>query len=153
MFLPSSDIDLGWHLRYGQYFIETHKYMRENILTYFLPNYVWSLSYFFYQNFIYIIYKFLGLPFLSILNSFLFVLSFIFFNKINPKYLKFNLILFLIVVFFGRNVFGLGIRAQEFSFFILIIEFFLLNRSQENKKYLFFLIPLFILWVNIHGAF
>ena len=152
-FLPSGDTDLGWHLRYGQYFIETGKFLHENILTYYLPGYVWNNTYSLYQIFIYLVNKTFGFLGLSIANSLLFITSFIFFNKINPKCLKINFILFFIVILFGRNVFGLGIRDQEFSFLFLIIEFFILKKSEEKNKFLFYLIPLFTLWVNIHGAF
>ena len=152
-FIAPMDTDLGWHLRYGQYFSETGNFLKINTLTYFMPGYFWSNSYTLYQIFIFLVYRLFGLFGLSFLNSLIFVLAFIFFNKINPKYPKINLILFLVLAFLGRNVFGLGLRAQEFTFLFLIIEFFLLKNSQKENKYLFLLIPLFILWVNFHGAF
>ncbi|OGM16574.1 hypothetical protein A2V55_00040 [Candidatus Woesebacteria bacterium RBG_19FT_COMBO_37_29] len=152
-FLPPTDSDFGWHFRYGQYFMETGMFLRENMLTYYLPGYIWSNSYGLYQIFTFNIYKLLGFFGLSLANSILFVFSFIFFYKINPKLSKTNLILFLLIIIFGWNVLGIGFRAQEFSFFFLILELFLLKKSEENFKYLLFLIPLFIFWVNIHGAF
>ena len=151
--LPPTDSDFGWHFRYGQYFMETGKFLRENTLTYYLPGYVWNNSYGLYQIFTYSIYKVFGFLGLSLANSILFVFSFVFFYKINPKLLKTNLILFLFIILFGINVFGIGFRAQEFSFLFLILEFFLLKKSEENSKYFIFFIPLFILWVNIHGGF
>src|SRR3989304_10637281 len=36
--------DLGWHLRYGQYFFQNHRILRENIFSTEMPNYHWVNS-------------------------------------------------------------------------------------------------------------
>jgi len=62
-----------------------------------------------------------------------------------------NLLSFVLIVLFGWVVFSLGLRAQIFTFFLLILLNFLLTLKSKNAKYL---IPLvFLLWVNVHGAF
>ncbi|MDP3994425.1 MAG: hypothetical protein Q8P91_01155, partial [bacterium] len=38
---PPSDYDFGWHLRYGQFFWEQGRLLRENIISYTLPDYHW----------------------------------------------------------------------------------------------------------------
>ena len=38
-FIAPIDSDLGWHLRYGDYFLKNGKFLKENILTYFLSGY------------------------------------------------------------------------------------------------------------------
>src|SRR4030065_573587 len=78
-FLPPTDSDVGWHFRYGQYFMETGMFLRENMLTYYLPGYIWSNSYGLYQIFTFNIYKLLGFLGLSLANSILFVFSSIYF--------------------------------------------------------------------------
>ena len=38
--LPT-DPDLGWHLKYGQYFFKTGEILRENIFSTMMPYYNW----------------------------------------------------------------------------------------------------------------
>jgi hypothetical protein len=152
-FLAPIDTDLGWHLRYGQYFFQTHSFLRNNTLTYFLPGYYWPNSYSLYQILVYIFYKNFGLLSLALASSLLGLASFFLLNKINPRYRHINFLGFLAVTLFGWNVFYAGIRAQEFSFLFLIITFFILKISEKEKKYLYLLPFLFLFWANLHGGF
>src|SRR3989344_4798041 len=152
-FLAPLDTDLGWHLRYGDYFLQTGNFLNENILTYLLPDYKWANSYTFYQILTSLIYKSGGFFALSFAYSMLGVLTYWVFDKINPQTRKFNLILFLLVVLLGWNVFNIGWRVQVFSFTFLILTFYLLDLVERNWRVLFVLPPLFVLWANLHGAF
>jgi hypothetical protein len=151
-FLAPIDTDLGWHLRYGEYFLKTGKFLTHNTLTYYLKNYYWPNSYSFYQIVIAVLYKFGGLFTLSIFYSLLGVLTFLVFEASYPKSTKINFVSFLAVVFFGWVVFKFGLRAQVFSFTFIILLNFILKKCSYNKGW--FLIPLlFLFWVNLHGAF
>lgn len=152
-FLPHSDTDLGWHLRYGQYFIENLKFMKTNDLTYLMPGYVWPNSYGLYQIFIYVIYKYFGLLGLSALSSILLISTYYLFSKIEPKLRYVNLVFFLILIFTSWHVFHIGARAQVFSFTFLVMLWGILKNYRKKEKYLYFLPPLFVLWANIHGEF
>ena len=68
-FLPPRDTDLGWHLRYGQYFFQTGQILKQNLLTFYLPDYIWPNSYGFYQILITFIFNHLGLSGLAVLSS------------------------------------------------------------------------------------
>jgi len=158
-FLAPVDSDLGWHIRYGEYFLKTGHFLKNNILTYYLPDYYWQNSYGFYQILISIIHQSLGFLGLSFLNSLLFVAAFYFFYKIHPQTPKLNLIFFLLIAVFGWSVFNLGFRSQEFTFVFLIVIFYFLQQFEKElflKKYYLYLITvplLFIFWVNLHGGF
>ena len=71
-FLPPIDTDLGWHLRYGEYFLKNLTPLRGNPLTYLLPNYNWQPSYLFYDAAAALIYQKNGLLGLSFANAFTF---------------------------------------------------------------------------------
>lgn len=152
-FLPPLDTDLGWHLRYGDYFLQTGSFLKDNILTYLLPDYEWANSYTLYQILTALIYKFGGFLALSFAYGLLGVSTFWIFNKTFPRTNKFNFILFLGIIFLGWKVFGLGWRAQIFSFTFLVLFFYLLRKAERNWKVLHVLPPLFALWANFHGAF
>lgn len=165
-FLPTIDTDLGWHLRYGEYFLNTGQILRQNTLTYFLADYSWAHPYTLYQIVTAVLYRAGGLSALSAALAFLVAVTYILFEKINPKLGWINLLVFLAIVAFGWNVFHLGWRAQIFTFVGLVLIFYLLNKLQEQgrdtrgvklfhfpggKYTLLFL--LFALWANFHGGF
>lgn len=153
LFLPAVDTDLGWHLRYGEYFIQTGQFLRENTLTYFLADYYWPNPFPLYQPLTYLIYKTGGLLGLAVAYGFLGALGFWIFNKINLKLPKINLILFLGLVLFSWTVFSLGWRAQIFTFLGLVLLFFTLKRVEKSGRILWALPLLFLIWANLHGGF
>ncbi|MEK7521840.1 MAG: hypothetical protein AAB599_03520 [Patescibacteria group bacterium] len=152
-FLPAIDTDLGWHLRYGEHFLNTGKILRENTLTYFLSTYEWSHSYTLYQIFTTLIYRSGSLISLAIAYGFLGVTLFYLFNKINKLSPNFSLVLFLLFTIFSWNVFSLGWRAQVFTILFILIEFWILQKSEKSQKWLFLLATLFVIWANTHGGF
>jgi hypothetical protein len=152
-FLPPIDTDLGWHLRYGEYFLKTLSIPRTNFLTYFLPGYYWQNSYLLYQVFISLIYKASSLLGLSLACSALMALIFILFDLIHPKLTKINLALFLIFSYTNWFMLFPGIRAQLFSILYLVLELYILKRSLKNRNLLYLVPPLLLIWANTHGAF
>ncbi|MBI2268400.1 MAG: hypothetical protein HYU80_03070 [Candidatus Blackburnbacteria bacterium] len=156
-FLPTLDTDLGWHLRYGEHFLNTGKILQENTLTYYLADYNWAHPYTLYQIATALIYRGGGLFLLSLSLSLLVVVTYIIFEKINPELTFINLAGFLAITTFGWNVFYLGWRAQVFTVVGLILTFYLLKKLQElPQRYfllLFLLLLLFALWANFHGGF
>lgn len=60
----------------------------------------------------------------------------------------------VLIYFIAIPVFELGFTGQTVSFLFLAIVYFTLCKYQQGKrKILFILIPLFILWTNLHGEF
>lgn len=151
-FLPPKDTDLGWQLRYGEYFFQTGNFLKKNILTYFIPDYFWPNSYTLYQVLIYSVYKLGAFSGLSILNSILFTLAYFFFQKDSVRQPFLNMLFFFLISFFSWHVFFLGIRSQLFSFFFFLLFWYLLKK--KDQKYNFFFLPLTIcLWANFHGGY
>jgi hypothetical protein len=152
-FLPPIDTDLGWHLRYGEFFFKTLTVPRINFLTFFMPTYYWHNSYLGYQVLIFFIYKNFSLIGLSILYALIFMLLFTLFNAFNPKLTKFNFLFFSVSSYLSWHVLYAGIRAQVFSLLFLLLELFILKHSAKNRKRLLFLPLLIFVWANMHGSF
>lgn len=152
-FLPAIDTDLGWHLRYGEYFWQTRKFMTHNQLTLLLQDYQWPNSYTLYQIITFLILKLTGFYGFSSFYSLTFVLAFFILYLYFKKSLYKTVFSFLLVTPFSWHVFNLGWRAQVFSFLGLILVFYLLKASKKTPRKSFFLPPLFFFWVNLHGAF
>ncbi len=152
-FRAPADTDLGWHLRAGEYFWTTGEILRENVLTYFLPNYEWSNSYFFYDILTFEIWRLGGITGLALASGFLGVGIFAIFDRIDPRRKSINFGLFLIFAALGWATFSLGFRAQLFSLAGILATFYFLRRSETAPKFLFALPPLFLFWANLHGGF
>ena len=151
-FIAPIDTDLGWHLRYGEHFLQTGNFMKTNEITYLLPGYLWPNSYTLYQIIVSLIYKYIGLIGLGITCSLIMILTFIGFDMVNPKFTKVNFALFLFMTLFSWGIFHLGFRAQLFTFSFLIFLYYLLKRVNP-LKILAISLPFFFLWSNLHGGF
>lgn len=154
-FLPPIDTDLGWHLRYGNYFLETGKVLRENTLSYFLSDYNWSHSYTFYQILTALIYKWGNLLGLSFAYSALGLVLFKSFVKVNPQLPRVGFLFFLGACFLGWSTLHLGWRAQIFTILgvVLTIYIWKISKEKEDPRLLFLLPAIFVLWANLHGGF
>ncbi len=152
-FLPAVDTDLGWHLRYGQYFLENRQILKENTFTYFLPDYKWAYSTGFFDLTTAIIFNSLGLLGLAFAYGLLGCALFFFLRgifKVPSSILTFA---FLIFSLFGWNVLYLGWRAQIFTILGTLIVLWTLKKSETNSKWLFLLPFIFAVWANTHGGF
>jgi hypothetical protein len=146
-FLPPLDPDLGWQLRCGQQLWQTGHLCSENHFSVLAADYRWTLSYLLYQVLIYPVYQVLGFTGLSLINALLLATTFFLFTNLKgDKNLKITLL--PIVILLSWSVFGLGLRAQLFSLFYLILLLYL----KDKRKLL--LTPLVMwLWANTHGSF
>ena len=148
-FLPPIDTDLGWHLRYGDYFWQTGKFLTANRFTVLLFNYQWPHSYTLYQvltSFIFKLTHFFGLSFFY---SLILLSAFYLLYLTLEKSLYSTVSSFLLIACLSWHVFSLGWRAQIFSFLGLNLVFYLL----KSRLKLFLLPFIFLLWVNFHGGF
>jgi len=148
-FLPCLDTDLGWHLRYGQHFWQTGRFLTTNQISLLMPGYLWPNSYGLYQVIVWLVYHLAGQWGLTVLSSLVFGLVFWFCLKTSRSILV-SLLAFLLIVFFGWGVVRFGIRAQIFS--LLGISFCFWVIKDWSKRWLF-LLPVFMFWANLHGAF
>jgi len=148
-FLPPNDTDLGWHLKYGDYFLSQGKFLTQNKLTVLLSDYYWPNSYSLYQILSATIFRLAKFPGLSFSYALVFVTFFYLLYLILKKNICQTSFLFLVITFFSWSVFGLGWRAQIFSLLGLALIFRILKTS---KKY-FFLPLIFFFWANFHGGF
>lgn len=148
------DADIGWILKYGEYFVKHHQILYENTFSQMMPDYRWVnhswltdiLNYFIFSNF-----GFLGL---SLLGAVTLTLVFYFFSKAFNLTLWEKAFIFPFLIFYENTVNASSFRPQLLSFLLLGILFYLLSLYENgNRRKLFFVIPLFLLWANIHGLY
>lgn len=150
----SADLDLGWHLKYGQYFVQNHQVLRVNTLSsemtdYHYPNTSWAAD-----ILLYVLFAKLGFLALTILGAVVITLTFYFFSKAVKLTLFQNALLLPILIYLLAPQNAAGYRAQLLSFLFIGILFYLLTNYRRLKtEYLFLIIPLFLGWTNTHGEY
>ena len=153
LFRPN-DTDLGWHLKYGEYFFKNQEILRENIFSTMMPNYKWPntdwgidiITYLTYNNF-----GFLGL---TLLGALVITLTFLFFSKAFKLDFFEKALIFPFIAYIEIPLNQLSFRGQLVSIFFLGILFYLIEKYDLGReKIIYFVIPLFLLWANLNGQF
>ncbi len=152
LYFPN-DPDLGWHLKYGEYFFKTGKVLRDNIFSTMMPDYKWVNHSWASDLLVYFSYDKLGLFGVSLLGAFVVTLTFIFFTKAFKLSFWDRIILAPIVLYLVSNVNAVSFRTQLISYLFTGILFYIISLYNKNPKNLLLAIPLFLFWANFHGGF
>ncbi len=148
------DPDLGWHLKYGEYFFENNSMLRDNTFSVLMPDYRWVnsswatdlISYQTFNNF-----GFIGL---SVLGATIITATFFFIGKAASLSLFEKSIIFPMLFYFTLPVNQISFRGQLLSLLFMTLMFYILSKfEQTNRKGFLLLIPLFTIWSNFHGEF
>lgn len=153
-FYPVNDADLGWHLKYGEYFFKHFRILRENTFSQLMPTYHWVNSSWATDLISYATFHTTGFLGLTVLSAFVVMLTFYFFSKAAQLNLFAQAILFPVILFYESPLNGVSFRGQQMTLLFLGILLFILNAfSGTWGRKLFLLAPLFLIWVNVHGEF
>jgi hypothetical protein len=149
-----ADSDLGWHLKYGEYFFKNHRILQENIFSTEIPGYKWVNSSWATDLVTYSLYdkgSFLGL---SLVGALVVTLTFYFFSKAANLSFWEQAFLFPILAYLEQPLVIVSFRGHLLSLLSLGILYFLLARFMKGKRWwLYLAVPLFTLWSNFHGEF
>ncbi|NMC35438.1 hypothetical protein GYA49_00160 [Candidatus Beckwithbacteria bacterium] len=151
---PVLDADLGWHLRYGDYFWQHGQILKANTFSFQMPNFIWANHSWGFDIISSLLFKLGSFQLLSIIGSLLIA------GSLYLCYLtlaKKELAALMVLIFWAFNapLLNLGYKSKLVSlFFTCLLWFFLKNYQANFKKiYLYLIPPLFLLWTNIHGEF
>lgn len=150
----SADLDLGWHLKYGEHFVKYHEILKVNTFSSEMTNYRYPNTSWVSDVLLYTVYSKLGFLGITLLAATVITFTFYFFSKaagltLFQKSLLFPLLLYLLA---PQN--AAGYRAQLLSFLFMGILFYLLTSFQALKTRHFILIPIvFLAWANSHGEY
>ncbi|MDP3733318.1 MAG: hypothetical protein Q8Q91_02135, partial [Candidatus Daviesbacteria bacterium] len=149
------DADLGWHLKYGEYFFKTGTILKENTFSTQMPDFIWANTSWGVDLIYYTAFALGGFLGLTILGALVVTLTFYFFSRAFDLSFWQKAVIFPFLIILEDPVNAISFRGQVFSVMLLGILMWILSayeRSGQRKK-LFFLIPLFLFWANIHGQF
>lgn len=146
------DYDIFLHLKTGQWILENHKIPTTQLYSYVLGDKRWLDHEWLFQILLYFIYKLRGFDSLIIFRFSVIFSIFLVFYRISRK----NQYFFLSVLSIFSVLELLRLRLQErpdIITLLFVVLFYYLIKEGFRKKGIFLLIPLQILWANIHGYF
>lgn len=158
------DADLGWHLKYGEYFFKTGQILRDNIFSTEMVDYKWVNHSWATDLLTYAVYNGLGFFGISLLGATVLTLTFYFFSKASKLDLWEKALIFPLILYFVQPVSTVSFRGQLLTVLFLGVLFYLLTLYEGNPKsfahkdnlkpkVLFLVVPLFLIWANFHGGF
>jgi hypothetical protein len=157
------DHDLGWHLKFGQDIVREGKVPRINTSNNSLFGSSWVDHEWASNALMFETYSLFGYKALGIFFAFLTAVFFFLIEKILELFLgelatgSIHLLFFYPLAIFG--LLGIlphiGIRIQETTMVFTALEILILIKFLffDNKKVLLWLLPLFLVWPNLHGGF
>lgn len=135
-FQPPVDLDLGWHLRYGQYFFQTGHVLKDNILSYVWQAYQWVQASWGYDLLVYQIFTHFGFLGLTLSGTLITLIIFWLIIKPIDRFSAFEFF-FLAAVFLTQTdpLYATGLRSQTPStlFFALVLVITNLTFSLSNQ--------------------
>ncbi|OGG02500.1 hypothetical protein A2W14_01730, partial [Candidatus Gottesmanbacteria bacterium RBG_16_37_8] len=153
LYMPA-DTDLGWHLKYGEYFSKTGHFLSENILSLEMPGYRWPNISWLTDYITYSIYHQAGFLGLAIAGALITTLIFFFLERAFRLSFWEKAFIFSLVFYIEEPLLNVSFRGQLLSTLSTAILIYILSRFQQGrKKFIFWALPLFLLWANTHGGF
>ncbi|HVA96215.1 MAG TPA: hypothetical protein VND99_01045 [Candidatus Acidoferrales bacterium] len=148
-----SDPDLGWHLKYGQYFWQHGTLLRDNTFSTMMPHFHWANTSWLTDIISYTAYHFGGLFGLTLLGALVITLTFYFFAQAANLTLWEQTTIFPLILYLEEQVNIISFRGQMLSTLFVGILFYFISLYEKKPKLLWLAIPLFWVWVDVDGEF
>jgi len=148
-----ADFDVWLHLKTGELILANKAVPHQDIYSYTYFGNKWIDHEWLFQVIAYSAYSKLGPSGLLIMQTIIILLAFLIFILIgyhSREYLIYIVpLLFCLLIYRQR----FSIRPEMFSILFFSIYFLIIDRYLENKWWPFVLIPIQIIWANMHGFF
>lgn len=149
-----ADTDIGWHLKYGEFFFQNGRIALQNTFSSQMPDYHWINHSWLSDVLSYAIFQFGGFLGLSIAGALIITLTFYFISKAAKLSFWKQAVIFPLLYYLEEPLLIISFRSQLLSILGIALIYYLYKKYEEgNAKSLLFLPPLFMLWANLHGGF
>jgi len=150
-----NDGDTGYHIRAGEYILDTFSIPRHDIFSFLTPPLPWTAHEWLSEVIMALIHRASGLTgiviFFALLISIVYYLLLKVIQKERGNILFAILILLWILAFSQLHWLA---RPHIFSLLLVVVWYYLLDAFEyRQKNYLYLLPPIMLLWVNLHGGF
>jgi hypothetical protein len=153
----AADPDLWGYLAFGRLFWEKGSFPYQDVFSYTPTKSPWVYHEWLTGIIFFPIYKIFGASGLQMLKCLLGMttVGFVYATAVRRKARPIFALLALILA--GNLIKGgySPVRAQIFTFFFFMLSLYLLDSAKANKhwKYLWWLVPIELVWCNLHGGF
>jgi len=150
-----SDADTGWHIRAGEFILATFSVPKQDIFSFITPPPHWINHSWLSQVIMAFVHQSLGLTGIVIFFGLLISLSYsTLFKLVQKERGNIFLAVFIILLTIASSIFHWLARPHIFSLLLFVITYYLLEQFQyRHIQTLYFLPPLILFWVNVHGGF
>lgn len=150
-----NDADTGWHIRTGDYILNTHSVPRHDIFSFITPPIPWTAHEWLAEVIMAVIHRGLGLTGIAIFFSFMIALVYYLLFRLLRTYDGniLTAVLVTVLVIESSPMHWLA-RPHIFTHLFLIVWYILLDGYQSGRCNRLYLLPFsMLLWVNLHGGF
>lgn len=146
--------DLGRHLLTGQIIFQTHAVPKTNLFSYTYPDFPFINHHWLSEVMFFLIHQAFGFVGLELIGAALVSIEFWLVFHFARKRSSFLVLIFLSILYLRILFERTDIRPELFSFLFLALFVTILYSYREKfTKLIFLLIPLALLWVNMHIYF
>lgn len=147
-----SNLDVWYHLRCGQFILDNFKIPQANIFSYIAVDRPSFDPYWLFQTLIYLIHRVAGISGLVVFKMSVLIAAFCLLINMRKKEDGYILPVFCLVLGAMAANARFIIRPELASYLFLCLYFFILHQYHNRKgRSIYLLIPLQILWANMHG--
>ena len=149
------DADTGYHIRAGEYMIDNLKVPSHDLFSHITPPLEWTAHEWLSEVILALIHRSAGLT--GVVVAMAILIAFV--HVILMRFLRSSGISIIVAACIvalsaGASIIHWLARPHIFSLLLILIWYFILDTYQYKKKnYLYLLLPLMLLWVNLHGGF
>jgi hypothetical protein len=153
------DASIGWHIRNGEQMLRTHTVTRTDSFSVTMTGQTWYAWEWLYDLKIAAIHHWLGLNGVVFVTAVIIALTFALTLRLSLlRGADLPVAAFLLVLSLGVSMIHLFARPHVLSWLFTVIWFQILDSSEstdshENRRRLWVLPALMLLWVNLHGGF
>jgi hypothetical protein len=150
-----ADADTGYHIRAGEYILDTRTVPKHDIFSYHSPPLPWTAHEWLSEVVMAVLHRISGLTgvviFFSLLISLTYSLLFRYLRVYRRNIVADVLIILLALI--SSQIHWLA-RPHIFSLFLMVVWYHLLDSYQNDRGGRLVLLPLIMLpWVNLHGGY
>ncbi len=145
------DPDLWWHLRTGQWIIDTGHIPRSDPFSFTRAGSPWVSHEWLSEVAFYQVWKHTGDAGLIIFSAIVTTAGFMLLYLRSPGKPQWAAVALVLGALAAAPTWG--VRPQMFTFVLASMLLWLLERGQERPRLLLWIPPLFLLWLNLHAGF
>lgn len=149
------DADTGYHIRAGEYIINTLSIPKHDIFSFLTPPPAWTAHEWLSEVIMAIIHKAFGLTGVVIFFSLLIALVYyLLFKIIRIERGNIIIAIFIVLLVLAASQIHWLARPHIFSLLFFLIWYYLMDAYEyKQRNYLYLLPPMMVVWVNLHGGF